>query len=74
MKSDKIKVGSKVKIIDLSDSYESWVEEGDLKIGKKLTVRKIKGSGGLLFEECCMGYNIEGKERGLMPWRVKLIK
>lgn len=69
-----IKRGDKVKITDIKDIYPSWKEEGNLKHGQILTVRHVKQSGGLLFEECCLGYNMFGQERGLMPKRVTLIK
>ncbi len=75
MKSEEIKRGDSVKIINLKDVPASWRKEGELYIGKKLTVRRIKESGGLLFNECCLGYSdFTDVERGLMPHRVKKIK
>jgi hypothetical protein len=65
----KMKIGEKVKVINLSDCPErvtSKIKEGDI-----LTIRYIKNTGGLLFEGIFFGNNIEGYEQGLTPNRVE---
>ena len=70
----KIKAGDTVKITDLKGMFPSWIKKGKLRKGKILVVRRVKESGGLLFEGCDIGFNLFGVECGLLPHRVTLVK
>jgi hypothetical protein len=67
-----MKTGDKVKIIDWSglSGYRFYRR---LKKHKTLTIRKVKASGGLLFEEITIGTNMFGEEQGVLMERCKVI-
>ena len=70
-----MKAGDKVKLIDIKgiENYQCIITKKIKKNGI-YKIRKVKPSGGVLFEEIVLGYNIEGKEQGIIQKRLKLIK
>ena len=69
----KLKAGDKVKLKPRHglSGYQFYRR---IKKFKTLTIRRVKPSGGILFNELTIGYNMFGEEQGILPERLLKVK